>query len=111
MSKHTEFNKLFNYILHSALLNSKRTVLDRIEGTIIYIRIKRPRGISDINEAVFSDLFGKIMTKKLTVICKWNKKEKVLEYRFTLNDKVKGIVRVLDLPENITASIQTFNES
>ena len=105
MSKHTEFDKLFNYIINSALSSSKRIVLDRIEGRAIYIRIKRPKGISDINEAIFSDFFGKIMTTKLTVICEWNQSEKVLEYHFTLNDKVKGIVKILDLPENITTNI------
>jgi len=105
LSKHAEFHKLFNYILHSAILNSRRIILDRLEGTTIYIRIKRPRGITDINEAVFSDLFGKIMTRKLTITYEWNEKEKVLEYHFTLDDKIKGIVKILDLPENIAANI------
>jgi len=105
LSKHAEFHKLFNYILHSAILNSKRIILDRLEGTTIYIRIKRPRGITDINEAVFSDLFGKIMTRKLTITYEWNEKEKVLEYHFILDDKIKGIVKILDLPENIAANI------
>jgi len=86
-------------------LNSRRIILDRLEGTTIYIRIKRPRGITDINEAVFSDLFGKIMTRKLTITYEWNEKEKVLEYHFTLDDKIKGIVKILDLPENIAANI------
>ena len=105
MSKHTEFNKLFNYILNSIFLSSKRIVLDRIEGKSIYVRIMSPKGISDVNEAVFSEFFGKIMTTKLTVTCKWNKEEKVLEYHFTLDDKVKGVMKVLDLPENITTNI------
>jgi len=105
LSKHTEFNKLFNYILNSIFLSSKRIVLDRIEGKSIYVRIIRPKGISDVNEAVFSEFFGKIMTKKLTVTCKWNKEEKVLEYDFILDGKVKGVIKILDLPENITANV------
>ncbi|MHA1723043.1 MAG: hypothetical protein ACTSXW_08205 [Candidatus Baldrarchaeia archaeon] len=105
MSKHTEFNKLFNYILNSIFLSSKRIVLDRLEGKSIYVRIIRPKGISDVNEVVFSEFFGKIMTTKLTVTCKWNKEEKVLEYDFILDDKVKGIIKILDLPENITANV------
>jgi len=105
LSKHTEFNKLFNYILNSIFLSSKRIVLDRLEGKSIYVRIIRPKGISDVNEVVFSEFFGKIMTTKLTVTCKWNKEEKVLEYDFILDDKVKGIIKILDLPENITANV------
>lgn len=105
MSKHAEFNKLFKYILNSIFLSSKRVVLDRLEGNSIYVRIIHPKGISDINEAVFSEFFGKIMTKKLTVTCKWNKEERTLEYHFTLDDKVRGVVKILDLPEKIATNI------
>jgi len=45
------------------------------------------------------------MTTKVTVTCKWNEEERTLEYHFILDDKVKGVMKVLDLPENITANI------